>query len=56
LALEEPNKKDNLQNVGGVEFLISDGVLPYTSEKEIDYVSTGSNQGFLIAPTFGDQC
>jgi Fe-S cluster assembly iron-binding protein IscA len=56
LALEEPKDNDKLYDVGGVEFLISDGVLPYTNEQEVDYVNTSENQGFLIAPVFGGGC
>lgn len=56
LALEEPGENETLHKIDGIDFSISDSILPYTIRKEIDYVTRYGKAGFQIAPAFGAGC
>jgi len=56
LALEEPKEHIKRHEIGGIDFSISEGVLPYTAEQKIDYINQSGDEGFIITPVFGKGC
>ena len=49
MALDEPNKNEEMTQINGIHVLISNEVKPFADRNKIDYLNSPGEQGFIIS-------
>ena len=56
MALDEPGDNDTRMNLNGIELLAEKSVNSFLEGQVIDFVNSGSREGFTISPEWGSAC
>ncbi|MFO7813571.1 MAG: hypothetical protein R6V21_11430 [Pelovirga sp.] len=56
LALDELQENQQIHTINNIDLLIEESVLPFTQDRQVNYIDNEYGQGFSIGAASGASC